>query len=473
MTERTRVAGRRQLMATIGRRSVLSGSVGLAAAATLPLPYIARAANKTATVWWVQGFVPQEDAAFRAMVSDYEKGSGNKIEYSIMPFTALAQKTISAVTTGEVPDVGYWFIITITPQVAWDDRLTDVTDVVESQQSQYSPTALLCARFYNHARKERSFYFVPLGLGCVPFHVWGSLVEQAGYKMQDIPKTWDAFFDFFKPVHKALRSQGMRKTYGLGLQLTTIGPGDGNLLFQGFLIANGGKDIVTKDGKLHTDDPAIREAAIKATTYLTTAYKEGYVPPEVLSWNDADDNNAFHAKRIVMDYDGSISTEIAVIDNKQQYYNEILTLGLPNGNDGQPVPAQLIVPGCFIPKGAKNADVARDFLKYLIQPQIVNAYLKAGLGRWVPAMPSLVNQDPFWLDPTDPHRAPYVRQSLLGLNMPDYPAFNPAWGQFNAEQLWGQAEADVIKNGLSPAAAIDKAFRRAEAIFARYPIVQS
>jgi multiple sugar transport system substrate-binding protein len=194
---------------------------------------------------------------------------------------------------------------------------------------------------------------------------------------------------------------------------------------------------------------------------------------EVLSWNDADDNNAFHAKRIVMDFDGTISTELAIIDNKQQYYDEIVTLELPNGNDGQPVPAQLFVPGCFIPKGARNANVARDFLKYLLQPHVTNAYLKAGLGRLAPAIPSLVNQDPFWLDPTDPHRPPYVRQSVLRWNVPDYAAFNPAWGQVNAEQLWGQAHADVIKNGLSPAAAIDKVFRRIEVIFARYPIVQS
>jgi multiple sugar transport system substrate-binding protein len=112
-------------------------------------------------------------------------------------------------------------------------------------------------------------------------------------------------------------------------------------------------------------------------------------------------------------------------------------------------------------------------LKYLIQPQVTNKYLKAGLGRWDPAIPSLVNEDPFWLDPSDPHRPPYVRQGVLRPNMPDYPAFNPARGQFNTEQLWGQAHADVIRNGLSPAAAVDKAFRRAEAIFARYPIVQS
>jgi multiple sugar transport system substrate-binding protein len=265
----------------------------------------------------------------------------------------------------------------------------------------------------------------------------------------------------------------MRKTYGLGLQLTTVGPADGNFLFNGFLIANGGKDILTKGGKLRTDDPMVREAAIKSITYLTTAYKEGYVPPEALSWNDADDNNAFHEKLIVMDFDGSISTEVAVIKNKQQYYNEMVTLELPNGNDGQPIPAQLIVAGTFVPKEARNPDLAKEFQKYLIQPQVVNAYLKTGLGRWVPAMPSLVKNDPFWLDPSDPHRPPFVRQSLLKLAVPDYPAFNPAWGLVNSEQLWGQAHADVIKQGMSPATAIDKAFRRAEAIFAKYPIAQT
>jgi multiple sugar transport system substrate-binding protein len=130
-------------MTTISRRSVISGSLGLAAATAVPLPHIAKAANKAATVWWAQGFVPEEDAAFRAVVSEYQKSSGNKIDYSIMPFLALSQQAIAALTTGEVPDIVGWGISTITPQAAWDDRLTDVTDVVETQKSQFSTAALL------------------------------------------------------------------------------------------------------------------------------------------------------------------------------------------------------------------------------------------------------------------------------------------------------------------------------------------
>jgi multiple sugar transport system substrate-binding protein len=112
--------------------------------------------------------------------------------------------------------------------------------------------------------------------------------------MDDIPKTWDAYYDFFKGVQKKLRDQGVRNVYGLGLNVTTNG-NNPNSVFNYFLIAYGGQDIVTKDGKLHLDDPKVKEAAIKALTYPTTAYTDGFLPPGAI-WNDADDNNAFHAK---------------------------------------------------------------------------------------------------------------------------------------------------------------------------------
>src|SRR6185295_7859287 len=143
------------------------------------------------------------------------------------------------------------------------------------------------------------------------------------------------------------------------------------------------------DGKLHLDDPKVREAAIKALTYPTTAYKEGFVPPGAINWSDADDNNAFHAKQIVMDLDGTISTEVAVIHNEEDY-KDIVTMGLPLSTEGKPIPSQA-QPACgLIPKGAKNVDVAKDFLKYLIQPKVTNALLKTGLGRNIPCMPSIV-----------------------------------------------------------------------------------
>jgi len=66
-------------MSKLGRRSVLSGTAGLAAAGYSPDPSSPTHA-KTATVLWVQGFVKEEDEAFKNMGAAYEKASGNKIE---------------------------------------------------------------------------------------------------------------------------------------------------------------------------------------------------------------------------------------------------------------------------------------------------------------------------------------------------------------------------------------------------------
>jgi multiple sugar transport system substrate-binding protein len=457
-------------MSHLTRRSVLRGSASLLAAASLARPYIANADATTAEVWWTQGFVPEEDAAVKKLVADYEKGSGNTIELSIIPFAPLRQKIISAVTSGVVPDMFSQSPNELIALLAWDDKLVDVTDVVETQKEEYTEAALLNAYCYNNVEKRRSFYGAPDITAASPNHVWQPLVEKAGYKVEDIPKTWDAYYDFFRDVQKKLRAQGVRNVYGLGFQVTTNG-NDPNELFNYFLIAYGGQDIVTKDGKLHLDDPKVREAAVKALTYCSTAYKDGFVPPGAVNWNDADDNNAFHARQIVMDLDGTISTEVAVLSQgKKSDYDDILTMGLPLSNDGKPVPSKVTNPSGLIPKGAKNVAVAKDFLKYSIQPKVANERLKTGLGRSIPAMPSIVKGDPWWS--ADPHRAAYVQQGLLGPTLPEFWALNPAYAQVQNEHAWSTAWIDIMKNGMAPEAAAEKAFKRVEEIFAKYPIAQ-
>ena len=460
-------------MSTLDRRQVIGGSIGLAAT-VVARPYVANAAAKTASVWWTQGFVPEEDAAFRAMVADYEKQSGNKIDFSLIPTGPLMQKIVSSLTSGDVPDVMSHTTqdATVIPQNAWRGKLVDLSDIVEPLKAQLHPTAFLASREYNNVTKTHGMYQAPIIMGPLPFHLWNSLVEKAGLKIADAPKTWDAFWDYFKPAQKALRSQGMRGVYSLGLQATTNGPADGNNLFEYFLAAYGGLGIVTPDGQPHLDDPKVKEAVVKSITYITTAFKQGYVPPGALDWGDADDNNAFHAKQIVMDLDGTISTELAMIRDPEKY-NDAVTLGLPNDNAGKPIPSPLGVSGAFVPKGAKNVDVAKDFVKYVTQPKVTGAYTKAGLGRWLPVYPDVVKSDPWWTDPKDPHRLAYVTQGVLGATVPYHYCFNPGWSEANAAQTWGAAHASVIRDNVSPEAAAETALKRIGAILAKYPVVQT
>ena len=459
-------------MSNLTRRSVIRSSVGFAAAGALARPYIANAAAKTAEVWWVQGFVKEEDVAFKKMVDDYEKQSGNKIEQSITPYAALRQKEIAAIQTGVVPDVMEVADFALAPLQSWDDRLTDITDVVEPVKDQFIKTALSSCYYYNNVTKKRAFYVAPMKIAAVPFHIWKSLVEKGGQKISDLPNTWDAFMDFFKPVQDGLRKQGVRNVYALGYQITANGVDPINT-FNAWMIANGGLNLVTADGKLHTDDPAVKQACVKALVSLATPFKEGYVPPGCVNWNDADDNNAFHSKLMVMDFDGTISTEVALLSmGRKDDFEDVLTHGLPLSNDGKELPSQVALFGPVIPKGAKNVEVAKEFVKYMIQPKVLNDYLKGGLGRWALPIPEMVKSDPFWLK-DDPHRSAYIEQSVIKPTVPIYEAYNPAVAQVGAEHVFMTAIFDYLNNGIAPEPAIDKAFKRAEEIFAKYPIQQA
>jgi multiple sugar transport system substrate-binding protein len=103
----------------------------------------------------------------------------------------------------------------------------------------------------------------------------------------------------------------------------------------------------------------------------------------------------------------------------------------------------------------------------------VNEYLKSGLGRFLPPMPEVAKNDPFWLDPADPHRVAYTTEGVLEPTVPYYPVFNPGVAEANAQQIWGAAEADVIREGMTPEAAAEKALKRMGAILAKYPIAES
>ena len=298
--------------------------------------------------------------------------------------------------------------------------------------------------------------------------VWLPLVEEAGFTAAAIPKTQDAFFDVFQDVQTKLRAKGKR-IFGLGYSMAAK-EGDSNNLFNAFLIAYGGAAIVTPEGRLNVEDPAVRKAAITAIERLTTPYKKGFVPPGAINWGDVDNNNAFYARQVVMTPNATISIAAAQKDKHDQYYKEILTFGVPLGNDGKPVPALITVVPAFIPKGAKNVDGAKDFLKYMIQPKLLNDYLKLSVGRWTPLMPSNLKLDPYWTDPSDPHVPIATRQGLVTPTIPSWQIYNPAYANVISEEVWPQAEAMVTQKNMSPEQAVDEAIKRIKTIFEKYKI---
>ncbi len=208
----------RKDMAILTRRSVLRASLGAAATGTLARPYIANAAATTASMWVVQGFVPEEDAAYKEMVADYQKASGNTIDYSIIPFAPMRQKMVSAVSSGVVPDCMETadFYVSLFEHLGRQARSMSAMSSKRRRQ-RWSKNAHDCSFAYNStAQRSAAIIRYRGNRRRCRFMSGNRLVEKSGHKVADIPKTWDAFNTFFRPVQDDLRKQGMRNIYAMG-----------------------------------------------------------------------------------------------------------------------------------------------------------------------------------------------------------------------------------------------------------------
>jgi multiple sugar transport system substrate-binding protein len=455
-------------MTQLSRRHAIAG-IGALTAATGLRPRRAKAAEPV-TVWWTQGYYEAENKAVVDAMHAWETTSGTKVNLTIMNGPDLVSKVIAAMQVGDVPDLvhavtGDRFLV---PRAAWDDKLVDVSDVIDTQKHEFHQTALANSRFYNLALKQYSYYAVPTKCATLMEEVWRPMLEDAGFSDSDIPKNQDAYYDFFQVVQDRLRGKGKR-VYGLGYSMATKEADSGNL-FHAFLVAYGGAGIVLPNGKLNIDDPAVRQAATTALDRLTAPYRKGYVPPGAINWGDVDNNNAFFARQIVMTPNATISIAVAQMEKPDQYYKQIITQGMPNGNDGKPVPSVVGVSPCFIPKGAKNIDGAKELLKAFIQPDNLNKYLKETRGRFLPVMMSNIRNDKYWQDPADPHRPVAVEAGLIRPSMPWWMTYNPAYSAVLSEQIWSQAEANITQKNMTAEQATDEAVVRIKTIFERFQI---
>jgi multiple sugar transport system substrate-binding protein len=75
-----------------------------------------------------------------------------------MPYAPMRQKIVSGMTSGVVPDLFQNDPKEIIALYACDDKLVDVTDVIDTQREEYTETSLLSANCYNSVVKKRSFY---------------------------------------------------------------------------------------------------------------------------------------------------------------------------------------------------------------------------------------------------------------------------------------------------------------------------
>ena len=166
------------------------------AAAIFMAPFGTRAADLV--IWWEQGFYPQEDDAVREAIAAFEQGSGAEAEHVFYSDSELLDKIAAGLEGGQLPDFAFGVNVNrYMSKWAFDDRLVEITEAVGHFSDLFDPDALAWFVHLNQKTGQRVLYALPMGRTTHHVHVWKSLLEQAGFTLEDIPKEWNAFWSFW------------------------------------------------------------------------------------------------------------------------------------------------------------------------------------------------------------------------------------------------------------------------------------
>ena len=422
--------------------------------------------DNTLTIWWSRGYYAQEDEAIEEVIAAWQSQTGKKVNFSLISEDDILKNTTNALKAGNPPDILFAHCTerTLGPRWAWDGQLADVSEVVEPLKDVYSPSAIQSIYLYNIQAQKRSAYAVPINQRSLHIHYWRDLLAEAGLKEEDIPREWDAFWEFWKQAQDNLRARGQKDIYALGFSVSKEGS-ETSIIFEQVLEAYD-IQILDPEGNL-LGDPQIRQRLATALDWFANFYKAGYIPPDATNWLASSNNTDFLNQRVLMTVNATLSIPASLREYEEIYRNQIVTIEFPSEPDGESPRYIAHIHQVVIFESSPHKEMAKDFLSFLLQSKNLRPYLEGSLGRYFPVMPKLA-AEPFWNDPADPHISVATRQFQPEKTRPTSLSLNPAYASIYSENVWGRAIERILVDGLSPEAAADEALTRIAENFAQW-----
>ena len=428
---------------------------------------IAESARETTTlnIWWEKGFNLEEDEAFRALVSDWEQKTNYKTKISFYTTSELSEKADRALQGNKLPDImmSRKADMTLYPRLAWRGKIADVSSLIEPVRDLYEDNALKAVTYYNRVENKRSFYAVPLYQDSLHIFYWQRLIASIDRTPQDIPQDWDDFWQFWQQAQDKLRAKPSNNIYGLGFPLSSVSM-DTVFLFEQILEAYD-VTLFNSQGQLSIDTPKTRQGIIKCLNWYNQFYQQGYIPPDAINWLNTDNNRNLLNRVVLMTPNASLSIPAAIHQDRDTYYNKLGIVNFPQKPSGEPMRYLVSVKQAIIFTDSPHQQIAREFLRYLIQPEIIAEYLQASGNRYLPVHKS-VWKYPAWQQTEDPYISTATEALTKSPTRLIYMAKNPAYSQVLQENIWGKALTKTIVYGMTSEQAADEAITRIKQIFA-------
>lgn len=387
---------------------------------------------------WHQEQPPNRVRAFQSVIDAFNASQKDfEVKQQVQNWEDAYQKTTSAIQSGNPPDLQFG-IPDFTVAIKETGAVQQVDDIVEEIGSSH--------KFLQSAVQPYQYdggtWAVPL-FGMIQM-LWyrKDLFDAAGLDPESPPKNWDELREYSERLTRDDK-------YGIGITSSKHLYTDQE--FYSFMTTNGGAELFSPDGKVEFDTPNNVETM--------AFYKElsEFSPPGSNSWTWAEPQAALN--------NGSLAMAI----EKGQF------LGPFEEESGRPPEDLGVVPLPWPPSGERGSiyysnaamlytddedkkAAAREFLKFVFQPETYADFLLAEPGLFLPVTED--GNSSAWKDSEVLSKYPeavnlMVEQSeyghLFGFTGNEIPE---GIGQISAENLLSQAVQKAIVDGDSPEAAV-------------------
>jgi multiple sugar transport system substrate-binding protein len=399
-------------------------------------PLGARAANLV--MWWNKGYYAQEGAAVREVIAAIEQKTGKQIELTPHPMEELPDDILATIESGRPPDFafGLWLDI-YAKQWAYEGRLVDLSDAIGHFSDLFDPAQLDRAVLLNGTTGGKALCGLPVSQITHFTHVWKSLLKQAGFTLEHIPREWDSYWSFWcDQVQPAVRRASGHDDTWVSASICRARPGTRRQFMTAYEA-----DYENRDGRLVIDDPG--------------------------TWNSNRDNNrAFLAERWSQFLNDTLSIPNTLRrERPEDYHKNTVTIQWPLSPDRAALPILGSSDAAVVFRDGYNVEIANEFVHFLVAEGWLAHYLDFAGERFLPAMQKL-REGPLWLDPSDPHRMAAVMQIASRPMQYEYIVASGDWRYdlILQELVWGNAVHRVVTEGISPEQAVDEAIARIKQI---------
>ncbi|MFC6882836.1 MULTISPECIES: ABC transporter substrate-binding protein [Actinomadura] len=390
-------------------------------------------------------FVPRHDKWFDRFAADWGKKVGVTVRVDHINTVDVPRRAASEIQAKQGHDV----IQHIAPFSQYEPSVLDMTDLVQEATRRWGQQLELCRKSSYNPNTKRFYAYCP-GWSPDPGDYRKSMWQKVG--LPNGPSSWD---ELLRGASEIKRSTGV--PCGIGLSPET----DSNMAARALLWSFGASEQDQNERVVINSD-----AAVAAVEYMARLWK-GAETSEVFSWVPASNNQALIAGKSSYIVNSISAWRTAMATNPKIGDDIFFTPALRGPKAA--LAAQHVIQQWIVPKHAKNADAAKEFLLHYTANFPAVTYNSELYD--LPGWPSLVPQLSGWLD-HDPYGAkPANKLSLLktatswSANI-GYPGpSNPAIGEiFNTNVLptmFGRA----ARGQTSPQQAVADAERQINAIF--------